>query len=294
MNPNDKNTDNELKALISLLDEEDELILRQVENKILSYGTKALPELEKAWENTLDNYLQNRIENISHKINFLNVYHELSYWNSFDNQNLLQAFITVAKFQFPNLKEETVIQQFEDIYKDIWLELNDNLTALEKVKVINHVLFEIYGFTSNKANYYAPQNSYVNQVLESRKGNPLSLGIIYLIIAQKLNIPISGVNLPEHFILAYTNKKNDNYLSFLDENYVLFYINPFSKGIVFTKKEIDVFLKNLKIQSLPDYYLPCQNSQIIKRLLNNLIVAYQKIENTTKVAELKKLLKIFD
>ena len=294
MSPNAENNDSELKALISLLDEEDELILHQVENKILSYGANALPVLEKAWENTLDNCLQNRIEHISHKINFLNVYHELSYWNSFDNHNLLQAFITVAKFQFPNLKEEVVLQQFEEIYKDIWLELNDNLTALEKIKVINHVLFEIYGFTGNKANYYAPQNSYVNQVLESRKGNPLSLGIIYLIIAQKLNIPISGVNLPEHFILAYTNKKSDDYLSFLDENYVLFYINPFSKGIVFTKKEIDVFLKNLKIQSLPDYYLPCQNSQIIKRLLNNLIVAYQKIENTTKVAELKKLLKIFD
>ncbi|HEV7230802.1 MAG TPA: transglutaminase-like domain-containing protein, partial [Bacteroidia bacterium] len=144
----------------------------------------------------------------------------------------------------------------------------------------------------NTTNYHAPQNSYINNVLESKKGNPLSLSILYLIIAQDLSIPIFGVNLPEHFVLAYIDEENQFPVYGETPNKVLFYINPFSKGAVFSSKEIDAFLKQLKLPMEQTYYEPCPNVDIIKRVFRNLILAYEKLGYPTKVKELENLLSI--
>ena len=155
--------------------------------------------------------------------------------------------------------------------------------------MINHILFDVYNFTGNTSNYHAPQNSYINNVLESHRGNPLLLSILYSCIAQGLNIPIYGVNLPEHFILAY----RDEFIirdSEDEEEPILFYINPFSKGAVFSRREIDTFLKQLKLEPNRMFYESCSNVEIIKRQIRNLITAYEKLGYPNKVTDFKELL----
>jgi len=125
-------------------------------------------------------------------------------------------------------------------------------------------------------------------VLESKKGNQISLAIIYSIIAQKLDIPIYGVNLPQHFILAYEDENEKA----ADENGILFYINVFNKGYVFGKKDIDQFLKQLNIQPEKFFYEPCSNTEIIKRVLRNLISSYEELGSEEKVKELRDLLEV--
>lgn len=102
------------------------------------------------------------------------------------------------------------------------------------------------------------------------------------------------MNLPEHFILCYTNAEHDTlpHVSYNHNNSnVLFYINPFSKGAIFGNKEIDAFLKQLKLESNSKFYEPCSNLEIIKRMLNNLIASYEKLGYPDKSEELKELLK---
>jgi len=279
----------ELRALVSLLDEPDEDNYKIIWDKIYSYGIDAIPNLQIAWENSLDPIIQKKIEDLTHKIQFDNLCYELMQWSRLGNTNLLLGVYLITKYQYPELKQNDLKTQIEDIKKDIWLELNEHLTSLEKIKVFNHIFYDIYGFRGNDKSFHAPQNSYLNLVLESKKGNPLSLGIIYLVVAQMLELPIYGVNLPEHFILAFTNEKGDNNLSFLYENDVLFYLNPFNKGAVFTKKEIDLFIKQLKLEPDPAYYIPCSNLIIVQRIINNLIYAYEKMGYTEKINELKIL-----
>jgi hypothetical protein len=101
------------------------------------------------------------------------------------------------------------------------------------------------------------------------------------------------VNLPEHFILAYMNKTNLEYGETTFEN-VLFYINPFSKGTVFSTKDIDQFLKQLNLSKQDSYYMPCNNLQMIQRLLRNLNHAYEKSGTKEKVNEIAILLRIID
>ncbi len=282
----------EIQALIRLLDDPDEKIYTQIETKLVSMGEEVIPYLESAWEHeSWGISFQDRIENIIHTIQFEQVKERLSNWGINGTHDLLKGMILVAQYQYPDLDENRIYEKIEKIEKDIWLELNEALTALEKVRIINHILFEVHGYSSNVKSFHSPQNSFINEVLDSKKGNPISLSILYSIIAQKHGIPLIGVNLPKHFILAY----RDDFMIDLRPDgdiKVLFYVNPFSRGAVFSKREVDDFLKQLDIEPKPEYYLPCSNVEIMQRVLNNLIYSYQKLGYSDKVEELKELKKL--
>lgn len=279
----------ELHALISLLDDPDEEVYKQISVKLLSMGEEVIPALESAWENSFDSVLQNRIETIIQKIQFDKIIRDLKRWALPENQDLLEGALIVARYQYPDLDEEKLRRQISQVKQDIWLELNDNLTALEKVRVINHIIFDVHGFSGNTTNYHAPQNSYLNNVLETKKGNPLSLSLLYAVIAQDLRIPIYGVNLPENFVLAYVEHSNAISGHDLGDR-VLFYINPFSRGWVVSRKEIDAFLKQQRLDPKPEYYEPCSNLDIVRRLIRNLINSYEKLGYPNKVEELSSML----
>ncbi len=276
----------EIASLIKLLDDPDPEIFKHIENKLLDYGYGVISYLEKAWEQSFDALQQERIENLVHKIQYQNVKEDLSLWYQSGGFDLLRGILIVNKYQYPDLDEQKVINQIEVIKRDIWLQMMYDASPVEKVKLINHIFYTIYGFSGNTTNHKDPQNSYLSQVLESKKGNQISLAIIYAIIAQKLDIPIYGVNLPQHFILAYEDEaeKSD------DENGILFYINVFNKGYIFGKKDIDLFLKQLNIQPEKFFYEPCSNTEIIKRVLRNLISSYEELGSEEKVRELRDLL----
>jgi regulator of sirC expression with transglutaminase-like and TPR domain len=285
----EQQNDKSLRAMILLLEDPDEHVFSEIRGQLLSMGNEVIPALENIWESTFNNALQSRIEDIIQKIQFNSTSEELKLWAATGGIDLLQGTILIARYQYPDLDEEQIRNQIELIRKDVWLELNPNLTAFEKVRVINHILFDVYHFTGNTSNYHAPQNSYINNVLESHRGNPLLLSILYSCIAQGLNIPIYGVNLPEHFILAY----RDEFIirdSEDEEEPILFYINPFSKGAVFSRREIDTFLKQLKLEPNRIFYESCSNVEIIKRQIRNLITAYEKLGYPNKVVDFKELL----
>ena len=282
----------EISALISLLDDPDEKIFGSIKGKLLDIGEIVIPVLEDAWESSFSPLLQSRIENIIHRIQFEKILESLTEWKQNNSDNLWMGVLLIARYQYPDLKEEKLEKQIQLIKQDVWLELNENLTALEKVRVINHILFDVHRFSGNTENYNAPENSYINKVLENKKGNPLTLAIIYLVIANQLQMPIYGVNLPQHFVMAYVdeNDLSDNEW----EDKILFYINTFSKGAVFSRREIDMFLKQLNLSPEKMYYTPCSNSNIIERLIRNLVSAYNKLGHPDKVAELEEMLSLLE
>jgi regulator of sirC expression with transglutaminase-like and TPR domain len=281
----------EVIALITLLDDPDEVIYDQVKNRFVSLGPPAIPHLETAWENSFDAIMQKRIEIIIHTIQFETLQKALKNWANEEQDDLLKGILILSRYQYPDLDENNIKRMLHQIKQDVWLELHEDLTALEKIKIINHILFEVHMFSGNITNYHAPQNSFINHVLENKKGNPLMLSVIYMLICQDLSIPVYGINLPQHFVLAYLN----DYANLIDvnnkslSNNILFYINTFSKGLIFNQKDIDQFLKQLNLEPEPKYYLPCSNIDIIKRCLNNLIFSYEKLGYVEKVGELKDL-----
>lgn len=279
----------EIASLIRLLDDPDPEIFRHVEDKLLSYGEDIISLLESEWEQSFDAVLQERLINLIHKIQFESVKNDLALWYHSGAFDLLNGILIINRYQYPDIDEQKVINQIENIKRDIWLQLLYEASPVEKVKLINHIFYNIYGFKGNTTNHKDPQNSYISQVLETKKGNQISLAIIYSVIAQKLDIPIYGVNLPQHFILAYEDGENRSN----EDTSVLFYINVFNKGYIFGRKDIDMFLKQLKIQPDRAFYEPCSNVDITKRVLRNLISSYEELGSEEKVREIRLLLDIF-
>ena len=282
--------DTEIKALISLLDDTDREVYHHIEERLLSLGRDAIPVLEDAWSGSFNAVLQQRIESIVHKIQVDSLKEDLKLWIHAKSDDLLSGAILIARYQYPDLDEEKVFESLNKLKRDVWLEINENMTALEQVNVINHVLFARHGFSGNTTNYHAPQNSFINSVLETKKGNPLSLGIIYMLLSQQLGWPVYGVNLPEHFVLAYLDKNTE-----FDpiEKKVLFYINAFSKGTVFGKSDVDDFIGKLNLEPKDEYFQPCTNSDMLLRMLHNVALAYQKLGDKEKVDELNSLISLF-
>jgi regulator of sirC expression with transglutaminase-like and TPR domain len=280
-----------IQALVQLIDDPDESVFEHVRDQLVKIGSEAIPYLENSWETEYYGLLfQNRIETIIHNIQFDEVKSKLEGWVQSTEKDLLKGAIIIAKYQYPGLDESKIHESLQMIRRDIWLELNDHQTAYEQVKIFNKVFFGLHHFQGDNKNFHSSVNSYINTVLDSKKGNPLSLCLIYSIIAQSLDLPIYGVNLPNHFVLAYMDAKYSSFtINQQNEFGVLFYINAFSKGSIFDTNEIKDFLNGLNLNHHREYFEPCSNTSVIKRMLTNLIASFQQVGNFEKVEELKTL-----
>ncbi len=287
--------DQKVKALINLLDDPSEEVFSSVEQALLQLPVETVPLLEKAWELSSDDLFQTRLTNVIHSLQFTDVKNELTRWVRDDARELIYGVFLVAKYQYPDLSFIIINEKLNALRRDIWLEMHDHLTSLEKVRIVNHVLFDLYGFGRNNSNFFSPLNNYINDVLETKKGNPISLSVIYAILCQRLGMPVYGVNLPKNFILAFMDDHYvDKHAGGVRQASVLFYINPINKGTVLGRKEIDYFLKQYHIESNELLFYPCSDVDVVVRLLNNLISAYDAMEQHQKKEELTELLQILE
>jgi regulator of sirC expression with transglutaminase-like and TPR domain len=270
--------ENKIRALISLLDDEDGEVIASVEREILTMGGSIIPFLETEWEKNFNPLVQKRIEDLVHNLHFDLLYNRLVEWNKNGAQDLLEGMWLVATYQYPDLDFKKLRNDLEQIYYETWLQLKDDMLPMEQIRIINNVLFNQMKFSANTKNFHSPANSMINIVLESRKGNPISLCAIYLLVAQKLKLPVYGVNLPNLFILTY---KNDD---------TQFYINAFNKGLIFTKQDIDNYLTHLNLSPLDIFYQPCSYKDIVVRVLRNLQVSFEKLGENHKIDEIRRLL----
>ena len=290
------NSEKSIQALVRLIDDPDDTIFEHIRDELINHGTKAIPFLESSWED--DDYgllFQSRIEDLIHDIQFMAIKTELQEWIDSPHKDLLEGAFIISRYQYPNLDDQIVLNKIQEIRKDIWLEISERQTAYEKVRVFNKVFYGKYKFTGNSKDYQSPLNSFINTVIETRRGNPLSLCLLYSVIAQSLDLPIYGVNLPNHFILTYLDENNINAFINTDNKHgSLFYINAFSKGGIFDESEIKQFLQGLNKPESREYFEPCSNSSIITRMLTNLISSFQQSGSTEKVNELIELRNLFD
>jgi regulator of sirC expression with transglutaminase-like and TPR domain len=268
----------ELKALVSLLDDEDKQIVSHVEQKILSIGKGIIPFLESEWESNLNPAVQARIEELIHTLQYELLRERLKNWYSSPEQDLITGMWIVATYQYPDLELEKLKQDLEQIYYETWLEFRPDLHPYDQVKVINSVLFNKLKFGANTKNFHSPGNSMINVVIESHKGNPISLCVIYMLVAQKLKLPVYGVNLPNLFILTY---KDDNHQ---------FYINAFNRGLIFSKQDIENYIHELHLVPQKSFFEACSSLEIIRRVLRNLVMSFEKIGEHAKADEVKVLL----
>ena len=273
-------SDSELKALVSLLDDDDDQIVNQVENKIKSLGKEIIPFLEQEWESTFNPGLQRKIEDLIHTLQYKLLKERMEAWYQSEEQDLLTGMWLIATYQYPDLELEKLKRDLDEIYREVWLEFRPDLHPFDQIKVVNSVFFSKLKFGANTKNFHSPGNSLLNIVLETRKGNPISLCIIYLYVAQKLQLPVYGVNLPNLFVLTYKNESNQ------------FYINVFNRGLIFSKTDVENYIHELRLTPQNSFFEPCANLEIVRRSLRNLVMSFDKMGEHAKAEEVKEILLI--
>ncbi|TVR80280.1 MAG: hypothetical protein EA412_05045 [Chitinophagaceae bacterium] len=280
-----------LETLIKLLDDPDEEVYFQISDEIRNLGTYVIPKLESIWETNPNPLIQERIENIISEIQLHELCIEFDEWLDDNGQNLLTGICLVNRFQYPEYDQNDFLRSIQKIEQSIWLELAPYLTSFEQINVFNKVFYEIYGFqgipVNENMNHIMP-----NRVLENKKGVALTIGIIYLLLAERLHIPLKGVNLPGRFILAYCNKENPSYFSVLNNpGNILFYVNPHKSGAIFTIDEIKEFLNKYDLPAKNEFILPCSNIQIVYLLFEYMSKAYESMRNKQKFHQSEFLMK---
>ncbi len=281
-------TNGEIYALTTLLDDPDSLIYDQVERKMISIGKEIVPILENTWKNTRNMLVQTRIEHIVDTINFQKIESSFEAWNKSNEPDLLDAMMIINGIQYPNVDCRTYYNVIEDKVREIWLELNDNLTAFEKVNVINKVLFEIWNFRSvNESSYDSFQYNFLSNLMELKCGNQFSIACLYLVLAEKLDLPIYPVLLEDQLILTYAGSHRP--VDEIDNEDILFYINPNENGIVFDEHSIKAWLQKHELENNADYYLPVSTKSLVSLYIGRLIMGYQEEQDNKKVRLLSTL-----
>ncbi len=272
-----------ISSLISLIDDQDQGVFELVQEQILNLGSDVLPFLYNAYDLSDSKIMSNRLMVLIDQLNFTKTLDDIKDWKLHNSQNLYEGLSIIAHFQYPKLDIDKITKTINKIRHELWLEVNDNMTALEKVKILNHLFFDIHMFRGDTTDFFAPENFFLNDVILRKKGSPLTISVIYSIIAQSVSIPIYGVNMPNHFIVAYTDRLYSQPLSDIKINNILFFINPFNRGEIYSYKEMNQFLKSMKVNPHNRFLLPCSNITIIKRNLKNLINTYKNLGKKDKV-----------
>ena len=158
--------------------------------------------------------------------------------------------------------------------------LGRKASAEEVVKTMNRYLFVEQGFSGNTEQYYEVENSYLNKVLDRRKGIPISLSAVYLLIGKRLGLPVFGIGMPGHFLVKY---ETGRYRMFIDS---------FNGGALLSQKDCARFLEQAGYGFEERYLQKTPARSILIRMLKNLIAIYNKVEDVTKASRLTRFIEI--
>jgi hypothetical protein len=184
--------------------------------------------------------------------------------------------------------------KLENIRKKIWLELNNSLTLLEKTTIINHFIYNIFEYSINFKNIHSPQNCFLNQLLDTKKGNPVSIAVFYTIIARQLEMPAYFIDFPKNPLVAIVDSKLARKVHGSNsDSDVLFYINPSNRGAITSIKEIEYHLRTNNFQPIKNHTEPKSDVEFIRRLVESLELSYQSVNFTDKRERTHQLLELF-
>ncbi len=279
---------NKLEALLSLLDDPDKEIHKSIEKELIELPVSAIPQLEDFWLESKSPLFQERLEMVINKIQFINIKRELINWSSDENPNLIDGAILVNKSYNPNLLIDPIRKSIQKIKEDVSLEINDNLTALEKIKILNHFFYNIYNYQPLSPNQPTNWDGDIGTVISQKQGNYIIISIIYAGIAQELGIPVYGIHLPNSVLLCYADESTTK-TSKKNTDSILFYINPIDKGSVFSLKDLQQIISAKNIENKAQFYKLASNTSMIKRLVQHEINVYKKLKLDSFIPNFKEL-----
>ena len=284
----------EINALFTLIDDPDEEVYSTVSEKIVAYGKNIIPNLEHLWETTLSEEVQERIEMIIHHLHFTDLSNDFIEWRDSAYHDLLPGALLVSKFQYPDLHTTPVLQDIEKIRRNVWLELNSFLTPLEQANVLSSIMYNYYNLKGVEVNYEHPDDFFIQKVIESKKGNALTNGILYQVMCDLLDIHAKIINIPKQCIIAFYHSDYDmaTYVGHPQDK-IHFYVDA-TTGQAFSHKDVDNYFKRLGVTPVAGHFKPQSHKKIIQVLLREVAKCFDLPSNDYKQRELLQLADLLD
>ncbi len=284
----------EISALFTLIDDPDEEVFTTVSQRLLDYGRGIIPNLENLWENSPSESTQERIEMIIHRLHYSDLITDLTEWKNSAYHDLLFGALLVAKFQYPDLQTTPVLQEIEKIRRNVWLELNSFLTPLEQANVISSIVYNYYNLKGQETAYTNPDDFFIHKILQSKKGNAISNGILYLVLCELLDIPVRAINIPRQFVLAFFRSDYDPALDNGNiQQKIHFYVDA-TTGQAFSHNDVDNYFKRISVPPSPYFFKPLNHVRIIQLLIEELAKCFESPAELYKHNELLALAQLLD
>jgi len=266
-------------ALLNLLADEDAVVYRRIREKILSCGPTATDWLRP---HTLsrDPALRRRVQEIvlcldrqTADDDFLGFC--LKHGQEFD---LEEAAWLLSLTQYPDINVAGYNALLDSYAEDLRQDLEPGGNPNQVLASLNEYLFDGLGFVGNEQDYYDPDNSYLNRVLDRRTGNPVSLCLVYLLIARRLHLPVAGIGLPGHFICRYQSSSAE------------FYIDAFNRGRLLSKADCIQYLVQGNYIVRDEYLAPVTPRRVLLRICGNLHQIYLHLGQSDTATRLQRYL----
>jgi len=258
------NPENSIQALIRLLAEEDPEIIEVARVKLVELGTQAIPLLEKAAQEDQDPKVRVEAKGVLERIRLAQLSSEWEKAATLPDEKLdleSGAFL-LAKVSYPDLDAKPYRERLNELAERARPRMVSTTSSKEKLAVLNKVLFRDEGFRGDWSNYFDPQNSYLNRVMDRKLGIPISLAVLYLLVAQRLKIPIQGAGIPGHFMIKYQDAKTE------------FFVDAFNEGRFLSRPECVQFIVEAGYPYQTDFLDGVGPREILARMIRNLILIY--------------------
>jgi regulator of sirC expression with transglutaminase-like and TPR domain len=272
--------ESQIRALIRLLGDEDERIVKTISGRLIDFGDSAVPLLQEAEIEQPD--MADRIATILEEIRGSRLEEELQNLvnQSGHDVGLEAGTFLLARYAYPSLDVSVYERQLDGMACELRGQIGSRVSGEETVKALNRYLFTEKGFKGNTKNYYELENSYLNRVIDRRTGIPISLSAVYLLVGKRLGLPVHGIGMPGHFLVKYESEK-----------YKIF-IDCFNGGALLTEKNCARFLTEAGYGFEDRYLQKSPTRAILTRMIKNLLAIYSKLNDPLKKMRLVRFMEI--
>jgi len=271
--------DSKFRALMRLLDDDDPQVASAVERELLDGGDETARLLEGEKENVED-HVRKRIDKLISKIyvdRLQKDYDSLLDYASHPDFSLERALFLLARPLYLDADYANIQEQLNQLA----IELRKRVAGIENpydiVQHVNEFFLNELGFAGNSKDYYNPDNSVLHRVIETRRGIPISLGIVYLLVGKRLNLPVFGVGAPAHFLVKFVLEGKE------------IYVDVFNGGRIMSRKDAEEFISDMGFSFEPRFLKESTDIEMLARMCRNMARAFTAADEQPKANVLMEL-----
>ena len=283
MSETERSSSAEIESLITLYLDPDPRIRQAVTTRLMEWGQAAIPLIDQARARTKESEEKQKLGEILLELTFptlLDEFSEQVHLGIYEIRQLEQAVLLLSRLDQPTFRTKWISTKLDEMADEIEPSILSADTSKDKMEILLRYVFEELNFKGDRQEYHALENSLLHEVMDHRKGIPLTLSLIVLFLADRLQLPFYGVNMPIHFLLLFDPKGSR------------IYIDPFDDGAVVSREQCLIFMKHNEIPPRPEYFEPCLPIEILRRHLRNLMNSYEKEGDRERSEKVNQLLRI--